>query len=364
MQRLDELPVFVWEPHRGAVPARPEPGIIGAVPQRDALPPQPFAQAGPGLKQQIVRAARTDPEAQLFQLCFQPGALGVDEGPGLLEKLFFLQCRHARRLGQHRDVPGLHRRRHPGQKPAVGAQAVPQPHPGHAVALGEGLEQKQLRVLLQPLGKARPALGKVQETFIQKQPGAGFLAEGQQFFQQLRGDQPPGGVVGIAEEEHLRPGLLQPAKQLLPGQKALFLLQCPAQHLAPHPGKPQGILRKGGGQLGGPRRAQRVAVGVDQLCRAVAAEDVLRQNLFMGRNGLHQGAAVGVGVAVHPAKGFLHGFHHFLRGAEGVGIGRKVQPHRLAIDVPAVGILCPIEHRPSLFYEVQQPKGLPSGAYD
>ena len=71
-------------------------------------------------------------------------------------------------------------------------------------------------------------------------------------------------------------------------------------YAATHLRQSRPIFHKGGGQLHRRPGPQGGAVCVDQVCRAVSAENIGRRHLLMARDSLHQPAAVGVGVAVQP----------------------------------------------------------------
>ena len=90
------------------------------------------------------------------------------------------------------------------QQRAVGAQAVPQPYTGHAVALGKGLQDQQRRVRCQKRLGADAVLREIEEALIQKHPRTPRRTDLQDLLQQRQRQQPPSGVVGITEKYHLR----------------------------------------------------------------------------------------------------------------------------------------------------------------
>ena len=85
---------------------------------------------------------------------------------------------------------------HVVQQRIVGAQAVPQPYTGHAVALGKGLQNQQRRVRCQKGPGADAVLREIEEALVQKQPRPLCRADLQDLFQQRQRQQPSGGVVG------------------------------------------------------------------------------------------------------------------------------------------------------------------------
>ena len=147
---------------------------------------------------------RAYPEAQRCQVIREPPPLRADEGQRPLQKVPLRQRRHTGALRQRGYVPRLGRACHTAQQCAVGAQAVSQPDARHAVALGECLQDQQLRVRCQKGLGADAVLREIEKALIQKQPRPLCRAVLQDLLQQRERDQPPGGVVGVAEEYHLR----------------------------------------------------------------------------------------------------------------------------------------------------------------
>ena len=157
-------------PHGDAIPPVVQPAVILAAPDGDALPQKSLPQAPRPAEQQVVGLGRTHPEAQRRQVIREPAPLRMDEGSCSLQEILLRQRRHTGALRQRGYVPRLGCTRHAVQQRAVGAQAVPQPDARHAVALGKGLQDQQLRVRRQKGFGADTVLRKVQEALIQKHP--------------------------------------------------------------------------------------------------------------------------------------------------------------------------------------------------
>ena len=147
---------------------------------------------------------RAYPEAQRRQVICEPSPLRADEGQRPLQKIPLRQRRHTGALRQRGYVPRRGRGCHVVQQRIVGAQAVPEPYTGHAVALGEGLQDQQRRVRCQKGPGADAVLREIEEALIQKHPRTPRRTDLQDLFQQRQRQQPSGGVVGGAEEYHLR----------------------------------------------------------------------------------------------------------------------------------------------------------------
>ena len=99
---------------------------------------------------------------------------------------------------------------------------------------------------------------------------------------QRQGRQLAGGVVGLAEEHRVHPRA-DGRTERIRDRKVLLLPQKEAFHRAADTFQSSGILRKGGGGdqcpagLSGPDQPE------DEVCRPIAAEDLLRRHTLMER---------------------------------------------------------------------------------
>ena len=166
----------------------------------------------------------------------------------------------------------------------------------------------------------------------------------QDLFQQRQRQQPSGGVVGGAEEYRLRLFLFQKGQKALIHIEILRLMQEIPLYAATHLRQSRPIFHKGGGQLYRRPGPQGGAVSVDQVRRAVSAENIGRRHLLVGGNGLHQLAAVGVGVAVQLWQPAAYRLQNAGGRAKRVGVGGKIQCDTAAVYIAAVLIFCLIQH--------------------
>ena len=81
------------EPHRNPIPAGPQTMIVTAAANGDALFAKLFPQILTPLEQQVIGLGGADPEAQCFQLTFQPLPLLWDQRPGFLQKCTLMKRR-------------------------------------------------------------------------------------------------------------------------------------------------------------------------------------------------------------------------------------------------------------------------------
>ena len=116
------------------------------------------------------------------------------------------------------------------------------------------------------------------------------------------------------------------------------------RHAAAHLRQTQPVLGKGRRRLHSCPGPQSGAVSVDQVRRAVSAEDIRRRHLLMGCDGLHQPAAVGVGVAVQLGQSPAHRLQNAGGRAKWVGVGGKIQCDTAAVHVTAMLIFRLIQH--------------------
>ena len=239
----------------------------------------------------------------------------------------------------HRHCPGRGAGLHLVQQRPVGGEAVPQPQAGDGVALGEGPQEKEGGKRLQPSGQPLGAICQLQEALVHHQPDPHLPAPPGNGLQQLRGDGPPGGVVGGAEEEHVQV-VVNAAEDVLRQVKAVLSPQAVGDDL--RPGGPEGlaVFGEGGGGDHGPAGLLRPHQAEDQVGRARAAEHLLRLHAVPGGNAGGEFPAGRVGVVDGVGDGRLRRLLDLGRHAQGIEIGGEVQHRRgTAPDIAAVGVL-------------------------
>ena len=114
-------------------------------------------------------------------------------------------------------------------------------------------------------------------------------------------------------------------KKLLRQRKIGFFPQKKALHFAANAFQCGGILGKSGGGDQGPAGLCGPCQPEDQVCRAVAAEDLIRRNSLVPGKLCTQLPAKGVRVAVCRGQGRRDGICHALRQAQRADVGRKIQ---------------------------------------
>ena len=92
-------------------------------------------------------------------------------------------------------------------------------------------------------------------------------------------------------------------------------------------------------------RAQGVAVGIDELRRAAAAEYIRLRHALMRGDGRGQRAAVGIRILPHLCGRGADRLDDAWRRAERMDIGGKIERDGGAVDVAAMRILRVVEHR-------------------
>ena len=338
--------VFPAAFHGGAVPAGAQAGVVGAVPDQDTPVQQGLEQGGGGVKEQVVGLGGADLQPQALQAPAEVRPLPDDELPGPLQKFPLLQGRQTGGLGGEGHVPGLGEPPHGGEQIPVRRQAAAQPQSRHGVVLGKRLQDEQTGVLSQKGLQApglRPA-AEVKEALVHEEAGLPLPAQGQDLPQQRRVHEPPGGVVGVAEEENVVPLPAEPVQQVRSGDEALLPPKGQAVHLTAPGRQGGGVLGEGGGQLQGPAGPQGSAVGEDQLRRPIPKQDVLPWHALAPGHGLRQLPAEGVRIPVHPPRGGSRRPADGGRRAQGIGVDGKIQLHGTAIPVAAVGVFSLVEH--------------------
>ena len=156
---------------------------------------------------------------------------------------------------------------------------------------------------------------KVQKALVHHQQRTAAFASVQQCLHQRQRRQLPGGVIGLAEENHVGV-LVHCGNKRFCHRKIFFFLQKMPPDGAACRFQRGGILRKGRG--GQQRRAGlcRPHQTEDEVCRAVAAEDVLHGHLLVHCQLCPQSTAKGVGVAVGGGKRGSDGLCHPLRQSQ------------------------------------------------
>ena len=193
--------------------------------------------------------------------------------------------------------------------------------------------------MLRQMGfQADTVIGQIQEAFIHKQAGSLSVAYVQDSLQKRCNNHLPGGVIGIAEEKHIRAAPLQHRKERFRQGKLILFFQWIPLHRAADPFQCQGILRKRRRQLHGPPGPEGFTVGVNQFRRAVAAKNPVFGDGFKVRDGLHQLPAVGIGVLVNLGQHSGYGVPNGLGRSVRVGVGREIQADLPVINVSPVGI--------------------------
>ena len=134
----------------------------------------------------------------------------------------------------------------------------------------------------------------------------------------------PGGVVGLAEEHHIRVRV-HSVQNRLRHHKIVFFGEKMPLHRAARRFQRGGVFRKGGGRhqsragLFGQHQPE------DEVCRAIAAQQPPGWHILRKGKLCPQIAAQRVGVAVGGGQRSRNGFCHSLRQAERADVGRKIQ---------------------------------------
>ena len=165
---------------------------------------------------------------------------------------------------------------------------------------------------------------EIKEAFIHHQQGAARRAAVEDLLHQRQGRQLAGGIVGLAEEHHVHPRT-DGRTERIRDRKVLLLPQKEAFHRAADTFQSSGILCKGG--CGDQRPAGLFCPDQpeDEVCRPIAAEDLLRRHALMERQLCPQFPAQGVGVAVGRGQCRRDGPGHPFRQAQRADVGRKIQ---------------------------------------
>ena len=170
------------------------------------------------------------------------------------------------------------------------------------------------------------------------------MAEPDDALQQAARNDLPCGIVGVAEEYRVPFSPFQARQERIVQKKAVVCVQRVPLHPAACRLQRRGILGKGGRQFQRAPGSDRRAIGKDQLRRAAAAEDVRFRHLLKAGNGGHQLPAEGVWIAVQAGGSLCHRPPDGFWGAQRIGVGGKIQHHRTAVQVAAVGIEGLVKH--------------------
>ena len=175
------------------------------------------------------------------------------------------------------------------------------------------------------------------KALIHHQPRAAHHAAVQNLPEECRVCGHAGGVIGLAEEDHIN--VRSDLREEFLGQAELILrMEENLPHRATDPPEGGGILREGRrGHQGqpGPNCLDRP---LDQVPRPVAAEDPIRWDLPRISNGFPQVPAEGVRVAVRLVQGPNHRLPDALGQSQGADVGGKVQGKSAVGSVKA----CPV----------------------
>ena len=256
------------------------------------------------MNQHKVHPAVKHLQAQPAQLFGQPGALGLQQGAGLLQMLRLAQrrqCRGLRRAVYSEAGPGGGHLPH--QLP-VGGDGIAHPQAGHAPCLGEAVHHHKTRAVHRILfeGMLLPVPGQLDEALVHHTQHIPFGARLHQIHQLAAGQKGPGGVARVAQHQHL-------------GAFQRLLHRCGIRHKA--------LLRAGHQmhQLTALRfqrpgvflvcrlqnhrlfRADRPNQTPDHLVRAGSHEHILGQHLVPVRQSCAQGGAVRVGICIGGGQG-------------------------------------------------------------
>ena len=143
--------------------------------------PQRIAQRFRCLEQQIIRTAIQHPQPQRTQAVQQNGALLRNKRLYPRHIGGLVQRRQPRRLCKAGNCPRLPGGLHLIQKGDVAAQAVAQPHPGHAVQLCKGLQDDEVLACQKLFGRQHLTFRqKVQKALVYHQQRTAAFALAQQ----------------------------------------------------------------------------------------------------------------------------------------------------------------------------------------
>ena len=144
--------------------------------------------------------------------------------------------------------------------------------------------------------------------------------------QQFPGTGQAGGIVGLAEEDHvhIRGDCLQKIR-LQP--EVPILLQGIPHDFTVNSLQGRRVFRKAGGCHQGFPGLPGQHSPEDQVGSPIAAEDVFRGHSFLLRNGSAQGPAEGIGIPVGLGRSLFDGAAHPVRHPQRAHIGREIQGH-------------------------------------
>ena len=181
---------------------------------------------------------------------------------------------------------------------------------------------------------------KVKKALVHHQQRPFGTAAVQDLLHQRKGSQLPGGIVGLAEKDHVR-GIVYGANKTLRHRKILFLPQKMPLHRAAHGFQRRSIFRKGGGRQQGTARLCCQHKAEDQVRSAVAAKDLVFRQLLGIRKLCPQRSAQRVRVAVRSGDRLYDRPSNAVGQPQRADVGRKVQrvlPVLLPVSCPVAAM--------------------------
>ena len=169
----------------------------------------------------------------------------------------------------------------------------------------------------------------------QQRPAPGTA--GQNLLQKGFGGDAAGGVVGLAEKDHVDAGAHR-VQQLLPRHKAGIFPQGQVLHRTARQGQSLFILGKGGGSDESPPGPPGQHQAEDQVRRPRPADDLPCIHRMIGSQGIPQFPAEGIGVAPGVGQGVGGGTAHSIRHTQGADVGRKIQRHAAVFPAKALPV--------------------------
>ena len=181
---------------------------------------------------------------------------------------------------------------------------------------------------------------KIKTALVHHQQRPLGTAPVQDLLHQRKGSQLSGGVVGLAEKDHVR-GIIYGGNKTLRHRKILSLPQKMTLHRAAYGFQRCGILRKGGGRQQGAAGFCRQRKAEDQVRSAVAAEDLFCRQLLGIRKLCPQRPAQRVRVAVRSGDRLNDCPGNAIGQSQRADVGRKVQrilPVLLPVPCPVAAM--------------------------
>ena len=205
----------------------------------------------------------------------EEGPLPGDQPEGLFAVTLIGQGRHAGGLGEVPDAPRRHQSGQPSDHPGC-RDGIAQPEPRQGVELGKRAEDHPPPVIHHE-GEGRFLLAEVHERLVDDRHRARLAAEFQQTGDLDEGDEGPGGVAGVCQDQEVV-AAGKPIFQIPEGEgEPVRRLQQEVVDIPPGLSQGRGILGEGGGDDERPAAGEKAGEEMDEFRRTVGGADLPRQ---------------------------------------------------------------------------------------